>query len=125
MKVNFKSLISLILVVAAVFVAVTIFTSNSGDKEEHDSYSDIIELFHYDLVTSFEVDETGKMTVNYLEPVRDKNGNITTVIPDGKTEPEAQIKKDKNNKDVTSKLSYQISYSAQIEEINSIAQKKI
>ena len=123
MKVNFKSLISLILVVLAVFLAVTIFTSNSQDEEEF-VYSDLKELFHYDLVTSFSVDESGKITVKYLEPVRDKDGNITTVVPDGQTEAVAQIKKDKNGKEVSSELAYQFSYNAQIQEINDIAAKK-
>ena len=118
MKINFKSLISLILVVGAIFVAVTLMTTNTNKKDEF-VYTDLVELFHYDLVTSFEVNEKGTITVKYLEPEKDEKGNIKTVDENGTKV--AVLKKTTDGKDVSASISYTFSYQTQIEEINGIA----
>ena len=116
MKVNFKSLISLILVIGAIILAVS-FLSPGQNNQDKFVYSDLKELFSYDLVQSFEVDETGTITAKYYKPQRDENGNI-------KTDANGVVYEMKDGKRVTASVSYKFSYSTQIEEINSIAREK-
>ena len=116
MKINFKSLISLILVIVGVILAVSLI-SNKTKQEDEFVYSDLKELFHYDLVTSFVVNENGTITVKYLEPER----------VDGKIQLDEKgdgIYKTKDGKPVSSEISYRFSYNAQIEEINDLAAEK-
>ena len=75
MKINFKSLISLFLVVGAIFLAVSLFSNTTTDDDKF-VYSDLKDLFNYDLVTSFVVDEKGVITVKYYNPQGDDEGNI-------------------------------------------------
>jgi len=116
MKINFKSLISLVLVVGAIFLAVTLISGKTKQEDEF-VYSDLKELFHYDLVTSFVVDENGTIRVKYYEPERE-DGKIKL------DENDKAIYKLKDEKPVTGEISYQFSYTAQIEEINALAAQK-
>ncbi len=118
MKVNFKSLISLVLVIGAILLAVTFLSPVKNDKDEF-VYSDLKELFEYDLVKSFEVDETGTITAKYYKPKLDESKNII------KDENGAVvIETDKDGKNVVASISYKFSYSTQIDEINAIAAQK-
>ena len=117
MKANFKSIIMLILVVAAIIIAVTAFPGNKGSKDEF-VYSELLELFGLDLVESYVVDESGVITVKALKPVRDTNGNIISENGKGKYEV-------KDDKIVYETYYYQFSYNLQIEEINNIAREKL
>ena len=63
MKANFKSIIMLVILIGAVLVAVSIFTPT---QEENFVYSEVIEMFDNDLVTSFVVDDTGTRHLKVL-----------------------------------------------------------
>ena len=118
MKINFKSLISLVLVVGAIFLAVSLFSDSTDDSDQF-VYSDLKELFNRDLVTSFVVDEKGIITVKYYEPERDGEGNIIIDTATGKGIPKLE-----NGQNVTKEVEYKFSYSTQIDEINNIASEK-
>lgn len=118
MKVNFKSLISLVLVIGAIILAVSFLSPTKKDKDEF-VYSDLVELFSNDLVKSFEVDETGTITAKYYKPKLDDNKNI--VKDDSGA---VIIETDKDGKRVVASIDYKFSYSTQIEEINNIAAEK-
>ena len=115
MKVNFKSLISLFLVVGAILLVVSLFTRNSSDEEEL-VYSEIVELLDSDMVKSFEVDDSGIMTLIYYEPVRNNGGDI---VKDGLGK--GEIKKNDKGEAIVKEYIYKISYSEQIEELNALA----
>jgi len=119
MKVNFKSLISLIVVIAAIILMVSLFNRSDSDEEEF-VYSDLIDYFEYDLVTSFIVDDTGSITIKYVEPEKDENGNIKV---DAATN-EAILKIGEDGEYIVSEKLYKYSYQVQFDQINDIAYKK-
>ena len=63
MKVNFKSIIMLVLIVLAVILAVSFF-SNNMNKSKDLSYGEVIEKFEKDDVISFEIDGDLKLILN-------------------------------------------------------------
>ncbi len=121
MKINWKNIISLVLIVGVVLVAVSLFTENN-EKEDTFIYSELVEMFNDDIVYSFVVNENQEITVKTYVLATDDNGNPL------KTEDGKYIFK-KNDKDASGfeleKHVYKFSYSTQIEEINSLASAKI
>ena len=117
MKVNFKSLISLIVVVVGIFLAVTLLSGDLGSQDEF-GYSDLVSLFEQDFVTSFVVDETGTIEVEALKPQRNEDGTVKTDI-NGKW-----LYEEKGGNPVTEKHEYKFSYNTQIEQINELAYSK-
>ena len=117
MKSNLKSIISMLLIAAVVLVGVTIFSGGLANKNAP-VYSDIIELFNNDLVTSFVVDESSTIKVEAYKVAVDENGN-PKLDENGK-----YIIEEKDGKPVTQSYSYKFSYLTQIEEINKIASEK-
>ncbi|MBQ2875947.1 MAG: ATP-dependent zinc metalloprotease FtsH [Clostridia bacterium] len=117
MKINFKSLISLILVVGAILLIVSLFNNNSREEDKV-VYSDVIELLDNDLVTSFEY-EDGTISLKHVVPERDENGSIKL-----DTNNKPIIKLNDDGKEMTAEKSYKLSYGIQLEEILSIAREK-
>jgi len=115
MKANFKSIIMLLVIVVAVLLAVSTFSANKG-KDDKFVYSDLLDLFNDDLVTSFIVDEGGLITVKAYEPTLDKDGKV--VLDENGN---IVLKTDKDGKKTVKTYEYQFSYNTQIEEINAIA----
>ena len=62
MKFNFKGIIMLVLIVAMMIAAVSIF-SLVGEDEDIFTYSDLVEQFENDYVYSFNVDGNSVITV--------------------------------------------------------------
>ncbi len=62
MKANFKSILSLILILGVVLVATSFFSERM--KNDGFIYSDLVDLFENDLVRDFVVDDKGKITLN-------------------------------------------------------------
>ncbi len=120
MKFNFKSIIALVIMVAAVILAVSIFNPNNSKPEEF-GYSDIVEMFNDDLVVEMSVDGNLKLTLKTLvvaldenkQPIIDPNNdnvkNYTYKTKDGKLEYETHT--------------YVLSYSFQMTEINELANR--
>ena len=119
MKINWKNIISLVLIVGAVLVAVSFF---SQDKKNEDPfiYSELVEMFNEDIVYSFVVNESQEITVKTLVYSTDADGNI---IYDENGEPVFK-KNDKNDYELKEHV-YKFSYSTQIEEINNLASEKL
>ena len=74
MKVNFKSILLLILIVTAVIVGVSVINDAFGDSDKFE-YSDVIELFDQDLVVRYEMDGDLNLTLWTLVPKLDEAGN--------------------------------------------------
>ncbi len=119
MKINWKNIISLVLIVGVVLVAVSLF---SQDKKEEDAfiYSELVQMFNDDIVYSFVVNENQEITVKTYIYNTDANGNI---IYDEVGNPTFK-KNDKNEYELERHV-YKFSYSTQIEEINNLASEKL
>ena len=124
MKINWKNILSLVLIVGIVLVAVSLFNDSARDNDEF-VHSELVELFEDNRVYSFVVDENGVITVKAL---RDQNGKEYVdadgnfIDKDGKSIVDATGKVD------TSKLPefvYKFNYNAQIEEINKLAAESL
>ena len=127
MKANFKSIIMLLLIVAVVITTVSVFSSRNGDEDEF-VYSDLIELFDKDLVTTYTVDGNLNMKVKALVIKTDANGKELFDDKDGDGVADSgeyiYITDDKGNSVVKEYL-ITLTYSFQLEEINDIAEAKI
>ena len=91
MKANFKNIAMLLLIVCAVVFAVTYF-SGEGKDDDAVVYSDIVQLFEDDLVTSFVVDESGLITIKHLVPVLDEAGGYVIDPQTGKISVQKMIR---------------------------------
>ncbi len=116
MKANIKSIILIILIFAVVIAAVAIFTTAIKTEEEF-LYSDLVELFDNDLVTSFDVDGKLIMTVEAIVPKRE---NGTIVYNEGKPVYEIDSATGEPKKE---KHEYSLSYNFQLEDINDLARR--
>ena len=103
MKANIKSILLLVLILAVIILAVSWFTNAFKDEEKFE-YSDLIELFENDLVTSFNVDGDLAIKLKTYKPIRDENDKI--------------IGYDKTK---TEEHTYELSYNFQLQQINDLA----
>ena len=109
MKINWKNIISLVLIVGVVLVAVSLFSQGQA-KEDRFVYSELVDMFEEDRVYSFVVNEKQEITVKEIvllygadgAPILDENGKQKFELKDH---------------------TYKFSYSTQIEEINELARK--
>ena len=97
MKANFKSILTLFLIVIIVITLVSVFSQGSNASESL-GYSDIVGLFEEDRVTSFRVDKNLRIVLKALE--KDENGQIT---------------------DKEKIYTYTLSYNFQLDQINTLA----
>ncbi len=109
MKANFKSILLLIILVGAVIVGVSFFSSQN--EEEDFVYSDMIQMFKEDRVTSFVVDSDSIIHLTVLEAQRNELNEIV-------------LDENGNPKYVEKEYSYEFTYTTQIDEINAIAREK-
>ncbi len=108
MKANFKSILVLIILVGAVIVGVSFFSSQT--EEEDFIYSDLIQKFEEDRVASFVVDADSVIHLKLYE-INEEDGDF--------------VYDEKGEKKVSDKeYSYKFTYQTQIEEINDIAREK-
>ena len=103
MKVNFKSLLLLIVMVVAIIFSASVLSSGLNPTEKF-GYSDLLDLFEEDLVVSFEVDENLVLTAKALQPIE---GGGYKVLENGS--PDLKT------------YTYRLSYNFQLTEINEIA----
>ncbi len=119
MKANFKSILLLILLVALVIFGVS-FLSRELNKEEQLLYSDIMKYFEDDLVYSFVVDEESNIQLKVLTPVDiDKDG-----VPDKDSFGKILYELKDDGTPKLKQLTYKLSWSFQVSEINEIAKEK-
>lgn len=108
MKVNFKSILLLLLIVGAMLVSVSLF-SRTAPSEEPFLYSDVIEHFDRDMVSSFVIDGDLVMEMVLIKHEVDADGNwIPVVNAEGKLE--------------TYKETYDIASNKQFEQILNIVE---
>ena len=103
MKANLKSIILLVVILVVIILAVSWFTNAFKDEEKFE-YSDLIELFEHDLVTSFNVDGELAIKLTAYKPIRDEKGKIIG-----------------HDTTVTEDHTYELSYNFQLQQINDIA----
>ena len=108
MRANFKSIITLIVIFAVIIFAVSWFTDNFKDEEKFE-YSDLIELFDKDLVTSFNVDGDLAIKIVSYKALRDEGGKLKDPI-------EYELNEDGSKK--TEEHTYTLSYNFQLQQIN-------
>ena len=116
MKANIKNIILIVAIFAIIIVSVSIFTSTLK-KEEEFLYSDLVELFNNDLVTSFDVDGKLKMSVVALVVKRDADGN-PELDAEGNFVYEVDAATGKNK---TETHTFNLSYNFQLDQINQLA----
>ena len=102
MKANFKSIISLILIIGVVLVLSTLLEGRVNNDKF--LYSDLLDLFEADLVRDFVVDDNGKITLNAYVVTKNEDGTLSLVLND-KGEPK------------TESFTYNFSYELQIKKI--------
>ena len=107
MKANFKSILSLILIIGVVLVASTLLSERMNSDKF--LYSDLLDLFEEDLVKEFVVDDKGKITLNAYVATKNDDGTYTFELND-KGEPK------------TKSYSYNFSYELQIKKVMSIVE---
>ena len=118
MKVNFRSIIMLIVIVATIILAVSFFSNRMKDEDKF-GYSDVIDMFEQDLVHSFVVDGNLNMTIKaYRAKLDDKNNYILD-------ENNMPIVVMENDAYVFDTYTYQLNYNFQLEEINRLAEAKL
>ena len=110
MKINWKNIISLVLIVGVVLVVVSLFSQNNA-QEDRFVYSELVDMFEDDKVYSFVVNEDQEITVKEIIYLYGDDGSA---ILDENGEHKFELK------DHT----YKFSYSTQIEEINNLAREK-
>ena len=118
MKANFKNILLLLLIVVSVILAVS-FIAGSLNNEEELKYSQILQMFEDDIVVSFEVDDSLNLTLTTLTPERNDDGSYK------KDSFGNLIFKKENGKFVYTTVTFGLSYSLQLSEINDIAKEKI
>ena len=118
MKANFKSIITLLVIIVSV-ILMTNFIVGSNQKKDEFVYSELIELFEEDLVTSFVVDETNTITVKTLIPKKNADGSY--VYENNERVYETYENGDRK----TEEHSYRFSYTLQVEQINGIAREML
>ena len=115
MKVNFKSLLLLILIVFAVITAVSMFNKAQADKVDF-TYDDLIQLFEEDAVTSCIIDGESIVTVKAFEVELDNDGRLK------KDANGAFIyATDKNGNLKETKYTFELTHSFQVEKIDYFA----
>ena len=75
MKVNFKSVLLLILVIVAVITAVSLFNHAKADKTDF-TYGDLVQLFEEDKVISCIIDGESVVKIKSYEVTIDKDGKL-------------------------------------------------
>ncbi len=115
MKFNPKSLLWLLLIIAVVFLAVTI-VENYNKEEENFTYGNLKQLFEEGVVTSCTIDGESIVTITSDAVCTDENGNFLynydgTFIYETNTSGER----------VTKEYKYQLTYGFQVEEIDRLA----
>ena len=115
MKANLKSIVMLLVVLAVIIAAVSIFTTALKDKNQFD-YSDMVTLFNEDLVTSFNVDGKLVIKLESIKPQLNSDGSFKRDA-NGKVLPELNSA----GEAVKETNSYQLSYNFQLDHINDLA----
>ena len=108
MKANFKSILSLVLIIAVVLVLSALLEGRVNNDKF--TYSELIDLFEADLVQDFVIDDNGKITLNAYLLQKNEDGSISFQVDD------------KGNRK-TQSYSYNFSYELQIRKVMELVEK--
>ena len=111
MKVNFKNIILLIVIVALMIVGVSIFNGITKQQDEI-VYGEIASYFDKNLITSIKIDENNLVTGTRYNLVTNNDGSMA-------------IEVDKNGKPVETEFKFQLAWTFQAEAIDTLAQNEI
>ena len=115
MKVNFKSVLLLILVIVAVITAVSLFNHAKADKTDF-TYGDLVQLFEEDKVISCIIDGESVVKIKSYEVTIDKDGKLQKGS-DGKF----IYALDKDGKLIEKEYTFELNYMFQVEHIHELA----
>ena len=115
MKVNFKSILLLVLVIIAVIAAVSLFNQANADKTDF-TYGDLVQLFKEDKVISCVVDGESVVTVKSYEVTTDKDGKLLK-DDQGKF----IFATDKDGRLIEKEYVFELNYMFQVEHIHDLA----
>ena len=115
MKVNFKSILLLVLVIIAVIAAVSLFNQAYADKTDF-TYGDLVQLFKEDKVISCVVDGESVVTVKSYEVTTDKDGKLLK-DDQGKF----IFATDKDGRLIEKEYIFELNYMFQVEHIHDLA----
>jgi len=115
MKVNFKSILLLVLVIIAVIAAVSLFNQANADKTDF-TYGDLVQLFEEDKVISCVVDGESVVTVKSYEVTTDKDGKLLK-DDQGKF----IFATDKDGRLIEKEYVFELNYMFQVEHIHDLA----
>ena len=111
MKANIRNILLILLVLVIIIGAVSVFSKAFAPQDEF-VYSDLVELFEIDAVTSFEVDGNLIISVSHYKVVSLDNVSGKPIF-----------EKDADGKYKTYTDSFELSYLFQLEQINALALK--
>ena len=115
MKVNFKSILLLLLVVGVVIAAVSFFNEANADKTDF-TYGDLVQLFEENTITSCVIDGESVVTVKSFAVETDKEGKLLK-----NSDGSFIYVKDKDGNLVAKEYSFQLNYMFQVEHIHELA----
>ena len=111
MKVNFKNIILLVVIVALMIVGVSIFNSITKQQDEI-VYGEISSYFEKNIIKSIKIDENNLVTGTRYNLVENEDGSVA-------------IEVDKNGKPVEVEFKFQLAWTFQAEAIDTLAQNEI
>ena len=127
MKVNFKSLILLVVVISLVIAAVSMFNEARKDNTDF-TYGDLVQLFEEDMIKKCVVDGDSVVTVLSYEVETDKNGKLLTekvTVNDANGNPITKdifkYKRDQNGNLIEKEYVFELNYMFQVERIDELA----
>ena len=120
MKVNFKSILLLILLVGVIIAAVSVFTELSSDKTDF-TYGDMKQLFEEDAVFKCVVDGDSVVTIEAYEVRTDKDGKLLR-IESGDNAGKFDYVYGEDGQKKRTEYSYELTHSFQLEQIDKLAE---
>ncbi len=122
MKANIKSIITLLVLVVAVVLTVTLFSARAGERDKF-TYSEAKELLKNDFVISFVIDQNAYVKMEAYKPVTDKDGNF--VYKEGTKELQLELDDKSQPKTVTYEFRLGLIYGAQAERLEALADENL
>ncbi len=105
--------------VAFVITSVTLISGNKKEDEKF-TYSDLLDLFEKDVVTTFTVDGDLLVTLKALEIQKDESGNLLFNDTNGRYTPKTEVK-DGKTVNVIREYTYPLQYQKQLDDILELA----
>ena len=115
MKVNFKSILMLLFIIAIIIFAVSFFTQDKRELE----YSDVIDMFNDDIVVRYEMNGNLNLKLWVLNPLKTED-KVPILDLNGNPVYEVNEKGER----ILYEHNYKLGYTFQLEEINQIAREK-